>query len=206
MSRSEEIVEELKSMDSQLATVSRAMPYHVPDGYFDQLPTDAAILRSKDMPHELPVGYFEDFAANITAIAASEEFNVNGSRTLPFTVPPGYFDALPAQVLAAVSQQQPEARRTRRVMAFAPAIRWAAAAALLISIGLGIYRFSRNTSGQGRAESIIAQVPVNDIQEYVQQTNLDLLPAGAVSTDVNTDLKNIDEETISRYLQETTWE
>ncbi|MGN6475885.1 MAG: hypothetical protein ACTHKV_01575, partial [Flavipsychrobacter sp.] len=85
MSNKNDIQEELKALNSVLAGMSSAMPYFVPEGYFETLDgeinarrmamniPDPMLLLPKSMPYHMPEGYFEDIAANIKALVQEPE-------------------------------------------------------------------------------------------------------------------------------------
>src|ERR1043165_582184 len=75
-SMKQEIRDELKEMGSSLADTQAAMPFSVPDGYFEEFGAGAVGLVANDevpaMPggkkllYEMPEGYFEKLPGRIT--------------------------------------------------------------------------------------------------------------------------------------------
>lgn len=162
MTRKDNILEELKSLNSSLA--NQVMPWSVPANYFDGL-AESVLARIRaiesgeveyslslidglqhDMPYTVPAGYFETLAeralnaAKSSSVSAEEElasispFLSGLKKEMPFEVPAGYFDSLPLQP---VQVEKPAAKVipfTRR-----KSFRYAAAAVvagLIISVGL----------------------------------------------------------------------
>ncbi len=110
MSSANDILQELRGLESKLADMPRTMPYEVPAGYFDALP--AAILDAikaeqaaepvlnlpKAMPYEVPVGYFEGLTKSV--MLQVQEPSLPLTKEMAYEVPAGYFENLPAQVIA----------------------------------------------------------------------------------------------------------
>lgn len=64
-----EITEELTGMGSMLAELPRAMPYSVPDGYFEQLPGTIQAAVEMESQFAVPAGYFDSFPEQMLAVA-----------------------------------------------------------------------------------------------------------------------------------------
>ncbi len=218
MNRSNEITEELKDMGSMLANLSRAMPYALPHGYFEerlaayklQLPADdqhsaeMGISYSKSMPHSVPAGYFEGLAGSIMT-AAKAEAGTQWSKTMPHIVPAGYFESLPGQALAAAKRATP-AKKTSTLIALDKAfsqMRWAAAAVLLVCITLGGYISFFSGGTQNGTDMMLASVASDDINDYLRAYPMDV--DGTLN---NTDISSIqiDNNDIEQYLNETGWD
>lgn len=217
MNKANDISEELKSMGSFLADMPRTMPYSVPQGYFDQFPgtvhhtiknisePESVPAWGKSMPHNVPGGYFNNLTADLVAAATSGNVAHGLPKEIPFSTPHGYFDALPAKMLLAAKASDAK-RRTiplanRHVFR---QLRWAAAALLIIGIGMGSYNmFFR--SNPDKTEVMLAAVPANDIHEYLQHVyNKMDIDRVVSSTDINNlQLENKD---IVQYLNETGWD
>src|SRR5579871_6582396 len=147
MNRANDIVDELKSIGSNLGSLPRTMPYAVPEGYFDNFARNTlAVIDEisapeivpewpKTLPHYVPSGYFEGLADSIISNVNSGQVVTGLSKDAPFSVPAGYFDALPAQLLAAAKaadtvQKTAKIIPLKRTLALG-SIKWAAAAILL---------------------------------------------------------------------------
>jgi len=215
MNKRNDISIELRDMNSVLADMPRTMPYHVPAGYFDQLPDNVhATIKnineaenvpawSKKMPYSVPVNYFNELTGNIIAGAFTE--NADLPEQLPYTVPAGYFENLPAQILAAAKAESPAKKETKVIPLQKRHIfrqmRWLAAAVLILGIGIGSYSIINR--GQSSTENMLASVPANDIQDYLQHT--DRIDVDRVlSTDINN--LQLDNKDIIQYLNETGWD
>jgi len=218
MKKENSISEELISMGSRLADYPRRMPYAVPDGFFADFAgsvnntiqelnvPDTVPAWGKKQAFAVPAGYFESLTENISAAIAAD-ITAALPKGQPQQVPAGYFEALPAQLLAAAKASEPVKKQgklipLRRQKSGNP-IRWAAAAVLLMCIGLGSYEtfYSRQ---QANPENMLASVNSNDIQDYLQGTyriDVDHILA-------NKDVSNlqVDNKDIVEYLNETGWD
>lgn len=215
MERENEILNELKALNSPLAGLSRAMPYAVPEGFFDGLAQqivagvlaaegeDSILALPKSLPYKVPQNYFEDTAAQILAITA-----LPATEEPAFEVPAGYFEALPGRIMTAVrTKEQPAAKP--RIIDFRPArrvIKWAAAAMLIL--GIGISSYSIYFTPDHRAERLLASVDGDVITDYVTQNNEDAPDAGALAMNTPTAsaVKALSKDEIATYLDETGWE
>jgi len=135
-----EIIKELQELQSPLAEMQRAMPFHVPDHYFDTL--------SDELNHNL--------------IAEGKFTSAN-----TFSTPANYFEHLPEQLLA-----KAKATPKNRFSIHLPnwtlrQIRFAAAAILLISLGISslFYLSQRNNN----PAVILSKVKGQELIEYAQQ-------------------------------------
>jgi hypothetical protein len=214
-----DISEELKSMGSALAGKPRTMPYMVPDGYFDNFP--ATILSTiahvneqeqvpqwgKALPYAVPDGYFDNLPANITTAVKAEEMVSSLPKDIPLGVPAGYFDSLPAQMLAAARATDKTKFKAKTIPLGKPGIfrqiRLAAAAVLILSIGLGSYEMFF-TARTDVSENMLASVPSADIHDYLQGIYRMDMDRVVSNTDINNlQLNNND---IVQYLNDTGWE
>ena len=198
MKQVNDITEELNSMGSQLAGMSRAMPYTLPGGYFEQFANnttrlindintaDDALVWGKTMPFEVPQGYFETAATDMALMAMGEGI----ATALP--------KALPAKMLhAAKATEIPKQQK----LSFRN-IRWAAAAMVILSIGFGAYQFSNEQ--QNAPDNILASVSNNDIHDYLQQSYRLDVDRIMSNTDINS--MQVDNKEIVQYLNETGWD
>jgi hypothetical protein len=214
-----DISEELRSMGSSLADLSRNMPYSVPQGFFDnfedtlqntikELNTpDIMPAWSKTQPFSVPVGYFEELTDNIVSAVTAEELASFLPKDAPFKVPAGYFETLPAHMLRMARAADPAVKETKIIPLkrrnFIKPLRWAAAAILLIGIGFGSYEtlFKQQTTS---TDKILASVPSDEIHDYLQHTyrlDIDRIVG-------NNDINNlqIENKDIIQYLNENGWD
>lgn len=94
MTQKDNILQELKELNSGLAGISREPVYAVPAGYFDGL-ASRVLGRIKAME--------ADNAADELAYLAP---GLKLSKQLPYSVPQGYFEGLAASMLAKTSQEE----------------------------------------------------------------------------------------------------
>jgi hypothetical protein len=213
MEKQNDIIEELRSLESPLANLPRAMPFVVPVGYFEEFceglkvgisaeAHDHPLMASKAMPFELPDRYFETFPARMTALAsASEEL----LKVNPFTTPAGYFDQLPMHMLQAAKESEKKKPKVIPLTRFARSIRWAAAALLVIALGFGSFRWFTEQESVD-VNTALAAIPKEDISKYVEQNiddfDIERLENTIASTNA---LQAVSDEDIIRYLDETGW-
>ena len=215
MKMGNEIVDELRDLGSNLADVPRIMPYTVPHGYFENfassLSNTITTLEekeqhpgwSKKMPFALPDGYFGGLPAEIATAASFSAL----PKTMPLSAPAGYFEHLPARMLQAAKAVDEPVTKGRTIALKGSAlfrqIRWAAAAVLVVGLGIGSYQFYTQNR-QPASENLLASVPSNDIREYVQRTyRMDA--EKVVSNEQINDLQ-LDNKDIIQYLNETGWD
>lgn len=211
-----DILDELRSWGSPLADIPRTMPFEVPKDYFESFITQAVeniqepgrdypIPVSKEMPYEVPQGYFENLPVQMLALAGEEPM-LSLTKVLPFEVPEGYFEQLPEQILKATRQSEksktkiiPLGGRIER------SLRWAAAAILLLAIGIGTYRVLNPAVNFDPAREL-AQLPAGEIGTYVEQ-HIDEFDTEMLENSVAsaTGIQSLSEEEIINYLDETGW-
>lgn len=178
MASAQDILQELKELNSSLGELPKAMPY------------------------ELPEGYFDGFVADITAKVSTQQELMN--KHVPFTVPDEYFDNLPGQILQSV--QQPVAKKTRSIWLN---LRWAAAAVLVLAIGLGSYRILNPATRS--IEQQLSAIPNAELLAYVHD-NIDEFETDIIISNmnnvqlINAQTGNINNEAIEDYLEEEGWQ
>lgn len=224
MNPGNEIVKELEELASPLAAMPRTSPFAVPNGYFNEL-TAAMVAGSvysnesvpdlpKEMPFTLPEGYFAGFSASLMdRIAEEPSFGI--IEPAAFNVPSGYFEALPAQMLQAakaadgISAQAP-VKQQPKVISFLPqkALRWAAAALLLLAVGFGGYKMMNDQPQRLSVEKQLAQLDEKVISSYVQQHldefDTEMLSEGSpvLLQSPEKNIKKLDETDIRNYLED----
>lgn len=220
MTQPNDIQEELRLMGSPLAEMPRTMPYAVPEGYFDGLDNEILAwattanadthfnIGTKGMPYAVPGGYFEGLPEQMLFAALESEQVPALPKATPFATPAGYFDQLPAQMLQAAQKADATPNKpAKKTISLGRALRWAAAAVLLL--GVGITSYNVLIPGEKTTEQAIAALPNNLINEYVNQN------ATVADVAVNTskpiagnmkELKQLKDEDITGYLDETGWD
>jgi len=219
MKKINDISEELRSIGSSLADMPRVNPYSVPGGFFENFAGATQIIIKelnevdqqqawgKALPYTVPANYFETLADEITVVAIAGHIVSFLPDYVPFKTPAGYFESLPGQMLAAAKAADTVKKETkiiplRRTHYLRP-VKWAAAAILILGIGLGSYNILLREEVT-QPEQMLASVSGNEIQDYLQHTyRLDI--DRVVS---NNDISNIavDNKDIIQYLNETGWD
>lgn len=180
MQEKSDILKELESMQSKLGNLSKAMPYALPGNYFDE------------------------FTERISAATKEENALADLPKNLPFETPLNYFEQLPDQILAAAKGK--EKSKTRIIALNGRGwknIRLAAAAALLILAGSGIFKVALQ---QNSFDQKIAAVSDEAIKEYVLQNSTELDAGNTVVASNMTLPTQLTDEEITQYLNETGWQ
>ncbi|MES2704212.1 MAG: hypothetical protein V4649_16340 [Bacteroidota bacterium] len=160
-------------MESPLATMARTMPYSVPKGYFSGLTAD-----------------IYNTVSQLQATTDSDRKQV----------PEGYFETLPEQMLLAAKQAD---KKKPVLQPLFRQVRWAAAAILIVCIGIGSYMTFDNAY-PANAETMLASVSQNEITDYLQ--DIERVEAENISDDVALGSAQLDNDAIVEYLNETGWE
>ncbi len=181
MEQQQDILQELKELNSPLAEFPRTMPYRLPDAYFDNLPAQVAQYVLADVPL---------------------------TRDMPHGIPEGYFDALPQQLLQAAKSNETTIKQTKGRNIWLNA-RWAAAAMLILFIGLGSYRVL--TPQTLTIQQQLEEIPETAILAYVQDNIDDFDTEYIVSNmdnanTIQTQAENLNDETIEYYLENSGWQ
>lgn len=129
MNKDQDILQELRDLNSSIAGLKNAAPFSVPEGYFEKLsanvlnkirvneeleelsPTVLEISREKI--YTVPTGYFENLSANvlnkIRVIEELEELSpklLEISQEKTYTVPTGYFETLSDRVIGLINREE----------------------------------------------------------------------------------------------------
>lgn len=220
MSEQNDILIELEQMGSALANMSRKMPYEVPSGYFEalgqsitenvrlSLQEDPILNLGKEMPQAAPDVYFEHLPLQMLQAAKLNDI----PKTLLYSVPQAYFENLPAEVLKkAKGDDNKQDFRPTRIIAFSGRLRWAAAALLLLCLSIGSYEFMHTKTAS--PERALAKVPQANLKEYIKQNiddfDAEMIVSNLQSTDIHNvqaSSKQLDEQEIIQYLNETGWD
>jgi len=220
MKRDNGISEELISMGSFLADYSRKMPYSVPDSFFaglaDNLQETIKELSEpeivpawgKKMPYAVPGGYFEALVGDIVSSVTSVDLSATFPKGSPLGVPVGYFESLPEKMLLAAKAGDTRVKKIPKIIPLGRQtvrnpIRWAAAAVMLMCIGLGSYETFYNRQ-LPKHEKMLASVSNNDIQDYLQHTYR--LDVGRIVGNNEINDLQVDPKDIVQYLNETGWD
>lgn len=184
MTSEQDILSELRSMNSPLAGFSRNMPFDVPVGYFDNLPAQALQMANKEI---LPAG-----------------------TTMPHIVHPGYFDTLPEQLLATIRQQEQNKKTEKPVRRISlwRNVRWAAAAILILAIGAGSYRVftPQTTAVEQQLQSISDEAIMSYVEDNIYAFETETIINYVNTADMNAASMQINKNDIENYLQETGWQ
>jgi hypothetical protein len=154
-----------------------------------------------DMPYSVPDGYFAAFSESLEGLLAGEgELNpeVFATRDMPYELPQKYFDTLPAAILAKVTNDKP-----KWLTLSLGQLRWAAAAVLLMAIGLATFSRFQGSGASEKKDGLLANVGEGDIRAYLVATYHP--PLTPVPGSVYLDNVDLDAKDIIAYLDETGW-
>lgn len=222
MKKNNEIWSELRALKSPLADLSNEMPFEVPAGYFETLSKELYEINqvaneadpnpnwSKSVPYSTPDGYFEGLTQELYLLAAAD--HVSTGIPVPYEVEPGYIQALPKNLLNHAKRKDRQKNRTRIIQFIVEArktgVRWAAAAVVVLSLGLGSYEFHQFHSADAVADRALHQVETEELGSYVNQ-HLDEFDSESLETAVATSngnltntLPGMDEQEIQEYLNQ----
>jgi hypothetical protein len=220
MNTENEIYKNLEPTDNLIHGIS--LPFSVPAGYFNDFEKNLGNIIAninddtynvnwgKDNPYEVPQRYFEDFYGNFieTLLDDIEKPGIEPGRILQ--VPEHYFTEFPAGMLHTAKESQ---KRTGKVIPLKhhnlwKPIRLAAAAVLVLGIGMGLFELSYNDRFshpvKTNPENILASVPKNELSDYVQQNYQDMDAEATVIN--NDDALKFENKDIIQYLNETGWD
>lgn len=229
MNNRNDILNELKDLNSSLPALNPPYPYTVPDGYFEELA--ASVLAkingeqivsaseelqnispllagfSRKMPYSLPQNYFE--SANLSFITQEEELPVNLAsldRTMPFEIPFSYFETLPQVILSKVTKPKAKvisiSKRWMRV---------AVAAMITGMIALSGYLYFNNNNSisvdnpQWVAKTL-KNVETKELDEFIQMTDVsvakNIASPQANAAEVKALLQDVSNEELETFLEE----
>ena len=184
MTSEQDILSELRSMNSPLAGFSRNMPFEVPEGYFNNLPAQVLLMTNKEV---LPAG-----------------------ATMPHIVHPDYFDTLPEQLLATIRQQEQNKKPEKpfRRISLLKNVRWAAAAILILAIGMGSYRVfgPQPASVEQQLQSISDEAIMSYVEDNIYAFETETIINYVNTADLNAASMQINKNDIENYLEETGWQ
>ncbi|MBA3828764.1 MAG: hypothetical protein H0X33_07490 [Taibaiella sp.] len=222
MNERNDILIELENMGSALAILDRTMPYIIPTGYFAGLvhtvfnrmaiedAADPVLVTNKQLPYSVPAGYFDllpgEVMRNVDSLFATTL--PDGANLLD--VPSGYFESLPEKILAAAkASEQTKTKIIPLRRGVWKKVRLAAAAVLLLGIGMGIYKVAERPAPMNVANEL-AMVDNGAITSYISQNiddfDQDMIARGLSKKDIDAAAEEIDAQDIQEYLDENGWQ
>jgi hypothetical protein len=203
--------------DTVLVCVNAVAPSNhtesdVPAGYFDTLASNilgkingtvanelseiAPFLAGikKENPFKVPKNYFEQLPSDVVAIMQEEKIPVvlqDAKALQSFTVPQGYFENLSADILSKVKNDS-GAKVITMPKRMNLLVKYAVAAAIIGAVALGVYKFTNNTSIISGSENLVK------IDSVITKG----MTIAADTQKFDETLGNLDEEAISKYLEQ----
>ncbi len=220
MQRDNEILDELRELDSSLANIDKINVYDLPVGYFDdfgkklQLEIENIKIESElktisaTKTLEIPDVYFENFAANMVATIAAEGMKLPQKNAEVFDVPENYFADLPEKMVAQLKETNVDkginGKTKPKRIDIAFLLKWAIAAIFVIGFGISAY-YTFINSKLNNTETILSSLPKNELKEYMEQNAYDFDSEQIVSSRMDNKLK-LDNNEIVQYLSESGWD
>jgi hypothetical protein len=223
VSRSAEILNELKELNCSLADVPAKNPFAVPERYFEnlaqmlsvgvrvsQVDDDPIPVFPEALPFEVPIEYFKHLPQKLAR--AAKECRLNEGIHTAFEIPTGYIDGLPVQLTRIAQQADTMAKKVNNIALTRQLIRigkMAAAAILVLGIGLGSYKILHERQPEAIAARQLSGIDKEAITTYLEQ-HVDELDAETLETitvsshtDPQRDILYLKSSEIQEYLQET---
>lgn len=183
------IQERIAFSEEPVVSFGKKQNFAVPDNYFNTLSSrimnriadlEKQEIRLENLPKvnvfKVPQGYFESAEESIRATVRVESIE----RKNIFEVPANYFDELPARILGKTHEETKVIKvnwwQKGRTM-------WAAAASIVLLIGLGfaVPQFSKSDS-----ESAMEALSKDEINSYLATQDLGYLEYEAITTNATT--------------------
>lgn len=230
MTQRHNILEELKELDSMLATMSLQDSYRVPAGYFEGL-ADTVLNRvraldcpepqeelahlspllsslTKKTPYSTPTGYFESLNQELEENIHDELSELSAllpgiSKQNPYSVPAQYFVHFPDTMLKKVTG------RTGKVVSLGSRkwFRYAAAALVIGFVATGAFiwlnskeRISANTASYAWVEKNMKKVSTDDINKFIELA--DVPASDIVKKDAADEINNLMKDVSDKDIQD----
>ena len=151
-----------------LAAVEKKNPFTVPEGYFAEMEEQVLsriTISEFDNNNSLfivPEDYFQTLQERVGALSQLEQLKAPEA----FSVPEGYFTNLEERIKSKLSTDQTQESKPKVRRLFSSWSTYAAAASIIIAIGLGVYFGNKNTNSDIEAQ--IAALPAEEIVDYLQ--------------------------------------
>jgi hypothetical protein len=186
MEERDNISAEIKLVAPSLEAINKAMPYDLPEGYFDLLPfqmlTKTAISVQQSA---VPEGYFDSLPmlmlAKVKGLQLQDELNEiapflsNISREMPYSVPPGYFENLEPSVKEEAPVVPIHAQRKPWM--------WAVAASIITLLGVFTWQYLAHSPGQN--QPVVADKIITDTSAIELAAALKKIEDTSISGELN---------------------
>jgi hypothetical protein len=193
------IQERITFSEEPVVSFGKKQNFAVPDNYFDTLSSrimnriadlGKQTISLENLPKvnvfKVPQGYFENAEESIRATTRVESIE----RKNIFEVPTNYFDELPTRI---ISRTQEETKVIKVNWWQKGRTIWAAAASIVLLIGLGFYipQFSKAGS-----EAALEELSKEEINSYLATQDLGYLEYEAITTNTTTLPKEVERNII----------
>ena len=229
MAQKDNILQELRELNSSIARIGNQPVFTVPEGYFDNLATEVlkrikaseteealpAIFNqlSKNNPYQVPAGYFESLESRVSAVindqtkTAKEELEELSSllsklkKVTPYQVPEGYFERI----------EKPVEKTEAKVISFTRHkwLRYAAAAmvigfiATLFVITQNKNKIDPNADSYAWVKKSVKKVSTDELDEFIELTDINNTVASVQKAeDIKDLMKDVPEKEIQQLLND----
>lgn len=230
MKQDPNILAELESVASTLATTNKSMPYALPSGYFDRLSEAVMTQISIDnlpkvaAPFTVPQDYFTSLSSNVLETIAKEVTGKNEvieeleaiapvlnniDKSNIYTLPKTYFTTFTANISDAISTA-----KVMSISSFKRKMLYVAAACVIGLMAVGAFIFTKNSEKIDYAayKKIDVNTTINTISNeelinYLENVN-SITNSNSLTTidvklpDINDHIETIPEEELKQYLKE----
>ncbi len=182
MASENDILKEPEDMNSPLSAIGKNMPFEVPQGYFDSLP--------EQVLHR-----------------ACEKVSLPGTA-MPHIVHDSYFDNLPEQLLEVIKKQDNMPAPVAKRISLWKNVRWAAAAILILAIGIGSYKIfnPQPASVEQQLQTISDEAIMSYVEDNIYAFETETIINYVNTADINAASLQLNTNDIEYYLQETGWQ
>jgi hypothetical protein len=222
MTSKSDILAELEGIAPLLAAQKHAVPFQAPAEYFT-LFADGLLDNIHQANHssEVPAGYFDGFSAQMLQLVRgntlSDELKVVApvlndiSKEMPFYLPDGYFENFEVKKVHTTTKEP-----GKLVSLFGKTlIKWAAAAAVILSIGFTWIYFSKQTSdpvytaslSMQEMDSLLNQMEEGNLNGLLEEEGTDsefTILLLAAQEEVGKSVQNLSTEELNGYLENFT--
>lgn len=150
---------------------------------------------SRTMPYAVPEGYFGKLEIHI-----GEQGMLPADKSQLYDVPEGYFELLPDQVLRAVT-------RTEKKKNIRFAVRWSAAASILLCIGLSGYMYFHKPAIEQQLARLNRDGLIEAyVQEHIDEFDSEMIEQAFARNMGEITPEKLEEKDIIEYLNENGWQ
>jgi hypothetical protein len=215
-----QIINELQEVAPHLAAAGSELPYGVPAGYFDGFVSSMLLKVRRGNLSDVPAGYFNQFAVQMlnkvrnnevrTELEEISPFLNSLPKSMPFSLPNDYFEELQPTI---PKEKVPEPAKVVSIGRTSQWKQWAAAAAILFTLGIG-WQFLINKPVEtmtassidtaASVDTLLTGVDANSLTEFLEEEQANSAFASLLMVaeqDVETGVTQLTDEELKWYLE-----